>query len=553
MATGDKPVNLDSLKTAYDTSAKFTAPMEASSTASAAHATGEYFVYNGVLYIATSDIASGATITPNTNCLAVPGGVGGEVSDLKSAFEDLPYAIYNPGKNTDGKWLDSTGTIHEQSGWSITDYLMIGKKAEFYLKTRVSSDNVKSCFYDNDKGFLSAFKTGTAGDNTLIPVENAHFVRFSIQSSDASDFKYSSLLFLEKIESIAPEQIAASEIKSFRDEIVSGGYYGSNGGIVASANWSHTPLYEVNENDVVSVINAQALWAVLFDSSRTAIDSKITENTPSNLTFTVPANVKYIGFNIVNANLSGYSCLVNGITLGALYELPWLNVASQNESIWKNKTYISHGDSITWQDGHTWGSGSEQGQVARGYQTVFSESVGLKSYNNQGKSGWSMAVVNGNGVVNTIMSISDYSVYDLCTIACGTNDFKLNVPLGTKGVIGDTTFDDTTFYGAYRKAVEYILTNSPTIRLVLMTPLQRDNSGYDVNYTNSAGCKLIDYVDAIRNIGEMYGLPVCNMYENSGFTKKTLATYTLDGLHPNTTGYIRMGNYLTGFLNAIGN
>ena len=76
MATGDKLVNLDSLKTAYDTSAKFTAPMEASSTASAAHAAGEHFIYNGLLYVATSDIASGATITPNTNCRAVPGGIG---------------------------------------------------------------------------------------------------------------------------------------------------------------------------------------------------------------------------------------------------------------------------------------------------------------------------------------------------------------------------------------------------------------------------------------------------------------------------------------------
>ena len=164
-----------------------------------------------------------------------------------------------------------------------------------------------------------------------------------------------------------------------------------------------------------------------------------------------------------------------------------------------------------------------------------------------------MAVVNSNGVVNTILSIADYTQYDLCTISCGTNDFKLNVPLGTLGVIGDTTFDDTTFYGAFRKAVEYILTNSPTIRLVLMTPLQRDNSGYDVNYTNSAGHKLIDYVNAVKDIGEMYGLPVCDMYANSGYTKKTLSTYTLDGLHPNSSGYVRMGNYLTGFLNAIGN
>ena len=60
------------------------APTEASSMASAAHANGSYFIYNGTLYEAIADIAAGGTITPNTNCKAVT--VGGEVSDLKSAI-----------------------------------------------------------------------------------------------------------------------------------------------------------------------------------------------------------------------------------------------------------------------------------------------------------------------------------------------------------------------------------------------------------------------------------------------------------------------------------
>ena len=57
---------------------------------------------------------------------------------------------------------------------------------------------------------------------------------------------------------------------------------------------------------------------------------------------------------------------------------------------------------------------------------------------------------------------------------------------------------------------------------------------------------------AVEQIGEMYGLPVCDMYRNSGFTKKTLSTYTMDGLHPNDEGYERMGNYLTHFVMNVG-
>lgn len=63
------------------------APTEASSTASAAHAKGSYFIYGTTLYQATADIASGGTITPNTNCKAV--ALSAEVSDLKSNLQAL--------------------------------------------------------------------------------------------------------------------------------------------------------------------------------------------------------------------------------------------------------------------------------------------------------------------------------------------------------------------------------------------------------------------------------------------------------------------------------
>ena len=44
------------------------APIESSATASRNYSVGQQFVYNGLLYEATSAIASGGTITPGTNC-----------------------------------------------------------------------------------------------------------------------------------------------------------------------------------------------------------------------------------------------------------------------------------------------------------------------------------------------------------------------------------------------------------------------------------------------------------------------------------------------------
>lgn len=216
---------------------------------------------------------------------------------------------------------------------------------------------------------------------------------------------------------------------------------------------------------------------------------------------------------------------------------------------WHGKKYISHGDSITWYDGNNYPDET----LCKGYQHYMNEAFHFAKYVNQGWSGHPMAdgTPNGNGIVTRILGI-DHSEYDLVTIAAGTNDFRLNVPIGTIGVIGDTAFDRNTFYGSYRTAVEYLLEVKPIQRIVLFTPLQRNNAGYDVNYTNAAGHKLIDYVDAVKAVGQMYGLPVCDMYSTSGFTQLTLSAYTIDGLHPNNVGYSRMGSVAVQFMKGVG-
>ena len=89
MAYADKVRADGILRDIHDTAARgMIAPTEASSTASAAHAKGSYFIYGDALYQATSGIAAGGTITPGTNCQTVPGGLGVDLSDLKSAVED---------------------------------------------------------------------------------------------------------------------------------------------------------------------------------------------------------------------------------------------------------------------------------------------------------------------------------------------------------------------------------------------------------------------------------------------------------------------------------
>ncbi len=76
-------------------------------------------------------------------------------------------------------------------------------------------------------------------------------------------------------------------------------------------------------------------------------------------------------------------------------------------SVWSGKTYISHGDSITWQDGKEYARGENIGEVAKGYQTVVSKVLGLDHKKNCGEEGLSVAVVDRKGGVNSVTGITD--------------------------------------------------------------------------------------------------------------------------------------------------
>lgn len=215
---------------------------------------------------------------------------------------------------------------------------------------------------------------------------------------------------------------------------------------------------------------------------------------------------------------------------------------------WKNKIGVALGDSITWQDGQPY---TGNGLIAKGYQTLIKEEKGLAEYRNYGQSGKSMSG-STSGDTNVIGKTIDYTGVDFVTILAGTNDFKLNVNIGPLGKIGDTSFNTSYFIGAYRSLIEYILTQKPTIKIFLMTPLQRDQTGYDVNFVNLVNHKLIDYVNAVKRVGSLYSIPVLDLYSVSGITKLTLNTYTNDGLHPNDLGYARMTEFISPFLENDG-
>ncbi len=209
---------------------------------------------------------------------------------------------------------------------------------------------------------------------------------------------------------------------------------------------------------------------------------------------------------------------------------------NRKTSKWHGKTWATLGDSIT---------------NANGYQPIVQEALGFSQVFNYGRGGCCMTAGGERDEGSTCrVGTGLLEKYDLITIFAGTNDFRLDKPLGAIGQIG-VRHDAYTFIGAYQVLIEHLLTTSPSCRLCLWTPLQRDKDGFDIYSLNAAGCRLEDYVHAIKQLGQIYALPVLDLYAVSGINKLTLDIFTSDRLHPNEAGYARIAGIMASFLEAL--
>ncbi|MDF4987842.1 GDSL-type esterase/lipase family protein [Vibrio parahaemolyticus] len=144
----------------------------------------------------------------------------------------------------------------------------------------------------------------------------------------------------------------------------------------------------------------------------------------------------------------------------------------------------------------------------------------------------------------------DWSTVDLLTIAYGQNDFAGEVPIGTNS---DT--DESTFKGAFNKAISSILTNYPQIRIFVICPTYRSRltSGDGLNSDdnpNGLGSYLIDYVDALKELCAIHKIPYIDLYRESCINKYNAHYWLSDGLHPGSEGSVMLGNKIAGAIHA---
>ncbi|MDG0933730.1 SGNH/GDSL hydrolase family protein, partial [Bacillus paranthracis] len=134
------------------------------------------------------------------------------------------------------------------------------------------------------------------------------------------------------------------------------------------------------------------------------------------------------------------------------------------------KLIATFGDSITWLDGKVIAEVGPEPLV--GYQSYMRKAGAI--VDNFGHSGATIARsgISGVGCILDDIKAQDVTKYEIITIAGGTNDVGQNVNFGVVGVEEDTTFDETTTFGALRAAIEYIRSKNPKCRIYISTPIR---------------------------------------------------------------------------------
>ena len=193
------------------------------------------------------------------------------------------------------------------------------------------------------------------------------------------------------------------------------------------------------------------------------------------------------------------------------------NAESSEANNLEGKKWKPIGDSITTQ---------------ASYRCVLSDYYGLVEKDGMYANG--LQVGYSSGASHSVLSftLAD-EIPDIITIALGTNDFGNNCPIGTIQDDPNTQTESSyTFMGCYKKLIEWLYGKYGRVPMILITPFPRKQG----LVANSAGKTLLDYSNAIRQIGSYYSIKVVNMQEESGLPIGTLSDdttyfYTVDGLH----------------------
>lgn len=178
----------------------------------------------------------------------------------------------------------------------------------------------------------------------------------------------------------------------------------------------------------------------------------------------------------------------------------------------KALTWVAVGDSITYLNDHLDETGN---RVKKGYLTRVTELLPNLRYINQGHNGWT-----SGGIARDIERLGLVKA-DVYSVFLGTNDWWQGRPVGK---MEDYQHDNgnTTAYGSFRIIINKIRQLNPEAKIVLITPMQRNDFVYIADANNNAfgsyqkknGQSLEEFANAVIAIGQYEHVPVVDLYHH---------------------------------------
>lgn len=244
------------------------------------------------------------------------------------------------------------------------------------------------------------------------------------------------------------------------------------------------------------------------------------------------------------------------ITTIALFVCIFATAQPLIESQWEGKRVAFLGDSIT--------DKRQIGSQSNIYWNQLADILGIEPYV-YGIAGHRMNQIIGQAKK---LEAEHGQAVDAIIVFIGTNDFNGSIPVGewysydvrqtrfneqaVERRHREMIFDDATFKGRANNTLRWLKTHYPNKQIIFMTPIHR--AVYDrgtryqptENYANGCGSFIDEYVQAVKELANVWAVPVidlnsiCGLYPLLDEHSHLMRSATQDRLHPNTPGHLRM-------------
>lgn len=363
-------------------------------------------------------------------------------------------------------------------------------------------------------------------------------------------------------------------ISPTEDDIILGSMIIASGKVLTSNWYVCTDFIPVDFDEGSAVTVRCAIFGnaslVLYDSSKTVLIGINGTTAPEygitpsmdmqNVTLSLPAGTAFVRMCALHTATSGLNVpytkpddfvITGEKTVGISELIAQVNADREKigavdsyiktSDILHGKTLIACGDSIT----DAYDLDKMDGSYCRSYAKLVADRHGM-TFRKNAVSGSTMAYNEGGSTAISTDAFSNTRYlnppnFDYLTIWFGWNDAAYS----TLGTIDDT--DNTTFYGAYKIVIEYLITNHPTKKIGLIVPYGSD--------------AVEPFAEAVREISQMYGVPCLDLRNHNQCSLlwgtdnaaqlARRAALTFDGTHPNQAGHEFLSTIYESFVKSL--